>query len=318
MYIKETPMLTGYSKIYRLEHTELDGWRAEKIDHFFYQEKFDGSQFSFGIQDGDLLCRSKGQPLTLENTNKQFAASVEHVKEIQHLLEEGWVYRGEAFSGKKHNHINYGRKPNNHIVLFDVDKGKQSYVAYPELAEIAEKLEIEAAPIVHEGPMLNLEEMKNLLAKTPSMLGGDFGIEGVVIKTAPDKIAFDRGGKVLMGKIVRDDFKETMQPKNKNRKGKKSVADTAAYIGKSFATEARWEKAVQKLKDDGDYTRSPMDIGKLLKIVKDDVKEEEIDAIKQQLWLAFEADVLKGSTKGLPEWYKSSLPWRAEDESRDQ
>ena len=75
----------------------------------------------------------------------------------------------------------------------------------------------------------------------------------------------------------------------------------------SFCTEARWQKAVNHMKEDGRLTNSPKDIGTLFKEVHLDIIEEETDNIKEFLYNHFIKDIKRRATRGLPEWYKEQL-----------
>ena len=74
-----------------------------------------------------------------------------------------------------------------------------------------------------------------------------------------------------------------------------------------FKTEARWEKALIHLKEKGELENSVRDIGKLIKEVQKDIKEEESEYIKNHLYKIFIKDILQTAIRGLPEWYKNQL-----------
>ena len=75
----------------------------------------------------------------------------------------------------------------------------------------------------------------------------------------------------------------------------------------SFRTEARWEKAIQHLKEKGELENQPKDIGKLFKEVQEDIEGEERENVKEFLWQEFKGALLRKSTAGLPQWYKEKL-----------
>jgi hypothetical protein len=57
---------------------------------------------------------------------------------------------------------------------------------------------------------------------------------------------------------------------------------------------------------------SPRDIGKLLKMIQEDIVEEEKETIKDFLWKEFGQEVIRGSVVGFPEYYKMKLSERQE------
>ncbi len=75
----------------------------------------------------------------------------------------------------------------------------------------------------------------------------------------------------------------------------------------SFRSEARWQKAVQHLKEKGELENSPRDIGKLMTEIKKDILEEEEENIKNTLLKIFKEDIMRKAVRGFPEWYKKQL-----------
>ncbi len=71
------------------------------------EEKVDGSQFSFGIFNGEIKCRSKGAQLVIDAPEKMFIPAVNVVRELAPLLKDGWTYRGEFLGRPKHNTLCY-------------------------------------------------------------------------------------------------------------------------------------------------------------------------------------------------------------------
>jgi hypothetical protein len=65
--------ISSYSKVYNLGHRTIE----QLFDGIVVaQEKVDGSQFSFGLIDGELYCRSKGKRQMPEQPDKMFAGGV--------------------------------------------------------------------------------------------------------------------------------------------------------------------------------------------------------------------------------------------------
>ena len=108
----------------------------------------------------------------------------------------------------------------------------------------------------------------------------------------------------MSGKYVTEEFKEVH---NKNWKAENTGKGKLEVAISQYRSEARWNKAVQHLRDDGRLTESPRDIGELIKEVRKDISLEEKENIKDQLWSIFKNDFLGMATSGLPEWYKEKL-----------
>ena len=292
--------LHSYPSIYNIGHKAIVDLFTKPV---LVEEKVDGSQFTFGIIDGELCFRSKGAEIYLEAPEKMFAEGVEAVKQVKNKLVPDWHYRAEYFKKPKHNCLAYDRIPRNHLAIFDIDRdGLGDFVSYALKSEVAEELGFEVVPKLYQGTIETLEQFQALL-DTTSFLGGQ-KIEGVVIKP----LNYDLWGidkKVLMGKFVREEFREL------NHKNFKSAnprqGDILQIIGQQLRTEARWHKAVQHLKDSGQLESSPKDIGKLFKEVPVDLlKECELD-IRDQLFNWAWPSITRIATAGLAEWYKDYL-----------
>lgn len=298
--------IRSYSDIFELGHRALsDGLLSGPVA---VQEKVDGSQFSFGLLDegtGDdptwtLQCRSKGKQQEIGQPDSMFEAAVATVIALEPKLVPGWTYRGEYLQKPKHNSLTYSRIPAQHIILFDIDTGYQDYLTPAEVRHQADLLGLECVPTMYEGILESAEQVKAFLT-SESCLGG-CAPEGVVIK------AYGRYGadkKTLMGKYVTEQFKETH--KTEWRENNPTKLDVVDALVNELATEARWVKAVQHLRESGTLTGSPKDIGPLIREVVEDVKKEEADYIKERLFQWGWSHIGRRLTGGLPQWYKDRL-----------
>lgn len=295
--------LRSYAKILTLGHRALDPIADQRV---VVEEKVDGSQFSFGVRNGVLLMRSKNVAIHgMEGCPNLFAPTVRHVVDChaRGLLVEGWTYRGEALCAPRHNTLAYERVPAGHFVLFDVDLGLEDYADTYERERIASDLGVEGIAVLGMGPLSDITEARlNEYLKTTSMLGKAL-VEGVVVKPVECVIGVD--GKRLAGKFVSEAFKETHSKEWVPDRAQKQ--DVVASIGEAIATPARWMKSVHRLRDEGRLTESLQDIGPLIAAVQQDVVEESEDEIKAMLYAAYRKEVLRMSTRGLPEWYKREL-----------
>ena len=292
-------MLRSYPQIYALGHraiTEL------LLDPVVVQEKVDGSQFSFGLIDGVLHMRSKGAVVDPRSPDKLFAAAVNTVCNLQErgLLHEGWTYRAEVLAKPKHNTLSYARVPVGNLVLFDIVVGDEEYLSPLLVSEVAIQLGLEVVPTFFEGRVSDLVQLEAFLERE-SFLGG-VKIEGIAIKNY-SRFGVDK--KALMGKWVSEAFKEIhgadWQERNPNRTA------TIEKLVSELNTTARWEKAIQHIRDGGGLTETPADIGPLIREVVADIAKEEMERIKDVLFDYFWKDISRGVVRGLPEWYKEKL-----------
>lgn len=286
----------SYPKVYSLGHAAL----AELLlDDVIVEEKVDGSQFSFGVFGGQLRCRSKGQEIVLDAAEKQFAKAIETSRELAPILTDGWTYRGEYLQKARHNVQTHERVPAKNVILFDIQPGHETYLSYAEKKAEAARIGLEVVPILYVGRLEQavLLDMLNLT----SVLGG-CKIEGVVVKNYK---RFGPDGKALMGKHVSEAFKEIH---GKLWRADNPVSgDIVEQLVMRFKTEARWQKAVRHLRDDGKLTDSPADIGSLIKEVQADVLKECSQEIRDMLFAWAWPKVARAITGGVPQWYKQQL-----------
>ena len=290
----------SYPSIFALGHRAL----AELLlDSVIVEEKIDGSQFSFALLDHDdgervLHCRSKGAQLNLVAPEKMFVRAVDVVKELP--LHLGWTYRSEYLQKPKHNALAYDRIPAKHLMVFDINTGHEEYMPYAEKAMECARLGLEIVPLVYEGVLDTFANFRSMIDRV-SALGGQ-KVEGVVVKNynrfGPDK-------KVLMGKFVGEAFKEVHAAEWKAENPSKT--DIVDKLIDTLRTPARWNKAVQHLREAGKIEDSPRDIGHLIKEVQSDIEKECMELIASKLAEWALPQIRRGVVRGLPEFYKESL-----------
>jgi hypothetical protein len=294
----------SYPSIFNLGHKAVrDILSGEFIQ---IEEKIDGSQFSFGRYGPELRCRSKNAQINVGAPDKMFTKAVDYVQSIFQFLPDGMCFSGEYLMKPKHNTLCYSRVPQNHIIIFDVRDGDESYWSEMERTVIARQLGFETIPVLHRGPIADIESVQALLQRE-SILGGP-NVEGIVVK---DYTRFGQDKKVLMAKYVSEAFKEVHG--TEWRKANPTSGDIIHDLIESYRVEARWNKAVQRLRDLGVLTETPADIGPLMKAVVEDVYKEEEDAIRDVLFKKAWKHIGRGITGGLPEWYKLRLAAQAFD-----
>lgn len=274
-------------------------------------EKVDGSQFGFGKENGKLFCRSKGKEQDLDNPDMMFELGVEYVKRIADKIPDNHTFYGEYLKKPKHNTLAYDRTPKNYIALYGVlNNETKEFYSTEKIKEWADILGVDSVPVLHVGdssPAEVLEMVKNKV----SYLGGQ-NIEGVVVKAYKPWLFLNQIPLTVMsGKYVTEEFKEVHI---KNWKAENTGKGKLEVAVSQYRSEARWNKAVQHLRDDGRLTDSPRDIGELIKEVRKDIALEEKENIKDQLWSIFKNDFLGHATSGLPQWYKEKLVMGDSDE----
>jgi len=290
---------SNYPSIFNLGHKAIEELFNESV---LIEEKIDGSQFSFGVIDGVLRCKSKGKELIVDEPEKMFQLAVNTVKRLHtvEMLKEGWTYRGEYLQKPKHNTLCYDRVPKLNIILFDVNTGHESYLSYEEKAAEAFRLGLEVVPMLYEGMVTSIDQLKEFLERQ-SILGATT-IEGMVIK---NYARFGEDKKALMGKWVRDEFKELHKINWKT--DNPGMGDVVQNLVKELRSDARWQKAIQHMQESGELTNTPKDIGGLMREVKADVKKECTQHIKDAMFKWAWPQIERGIVGGFPDWYKTKL-----------
>jgi hypothetical protein len=296
-------MIPTYCKIWQLGHREA---RRVFDGNIEVTEKVDGSQFGFGkLLSGELVARSKGKQLFFDAPEELFKEGLESVQRMEHLISPGWSFYAEYLKKPKHNVLAYDRIPKNHLALFAAFEDDNPIMDYTTLEDVATMLDIDVVPKLYSGPgdafkADTLQEL-NIFLGIESFLRGE-KIEGIVIKNYHETVLV--GGQyfpLLAAKFVSDGFKErhnSQTPKGKN--------NFQAYC-ESFRTEARWLKAIQHLRDNGELKKDLPDIGPLMNEIRRDIKEEHIDEIKAFLYQNFKQEIMRKAVAGFPEWYKKRL-----------
>ena len=240
-----------------------------------------------------------------------FKKAVETASNLAGKLKLGWTYRAEYLIKPKHNTLVYDRVPKDHLIVFDIATGLETYMRYADKADECDRLGLEVVPQIYCGWIKSVEEFRAML-DTMSVLGGQ-KIEGVVVKNYN---RFGQDKKILLGKFVSEAFKETHSKEWKASNPTQN--DVIEHLASTLKTDARWHKAVHHLRERGILENSPHDIGLLMREVPLDIEKEEIDYIKDKLYEWAWPHLRRRVTGGLPEWYKEQLLQRQfeiEDES---
>jgi len=290
----------SYSSIYNLGHAALADLLKGPV---YVEEKVDGSQFSFGVdEEGTLRIRSKGCEMIVAAPEKMFSLAVDTVKRLKPLLHPGWTYRAEYLRAPRHNTLIYNRIPKDHLIIFDVEIGECAFLEYPAKWAEASRLGLEVVPLLWGGEINTVEEFRDFLA-IDSVLGGQ-KVEGVVVKPIGYGL-FGKDKKVLMGKFVSEAFKETHA--HVWRQENPTAGDIVVALGAAYGTQARWQKAIQHLAEQGLISDAPQDIGPLIKEIPADVRRECEEEIKEKLFAFAWPHIARMVTRGFPEFYKERL-----------
>lgn len=314
-------MVPKYTKVLNLGNS---GTERALVGEVVIQEKVDGSQFRFGLnEDNELMMGSKSVNWEYGIWDKMFNEGCESIKGVESHIKNNFpkdtYFFCEYLQKPKHNVLKYERVPSRHLILFDVLLNGKWTTDRKELEEYAALLGLDVVPELYRGVVemkrvgagekfdrtkgwTGTDFLKNMIHQTMSILGG-VTIEGVVMKNYNEWIHV--GGMVfpVFTKYVREEYREQHDKTWKSKSPKTSLNE---YF-QSFANENRWMKAVQHLKEGGTWTNSVKDIGPLVKEIQADIKVEEIEEIKAYLYKHFIEDIMRTSIRGFVDWYKEFL-----------
>lgn len=284
--------IKGYGKVRHFGYREVQDIFTSKVE---VQEKIDGSQFSFGMFDGVVHCRSKNNARDLSTEGGLFGPSIQAVQKL--ALPEGFLFRAEAICREKHNKLAYERVPKCNVVVYDVYRGEDRLG--PDARDaLCHKIGLEPVQVHFVGEV-SREGAGEFIGR-PSQLGGIQ--EGVVIKSYSLK---DPDGVLLKAKIVGAEFQEmTGQVKLRKRATPDAVVTA---LTERYRTNARWDKAIQHLTEDGKLVGAPKDIGPLCAEIHRDFDEECQEEVKQYLYDHFGKQMKKNLLFGFAQYYNRRL-----------
>lgn len=275
-----------YGKVHRLGSKEHGGF--DESQPVVVQEKVDGSQFAFHLTaDGGVACYSRTREI--EGHDPMFAMACATAKASAQHLTIGHLYVGEALSGRRQNVLMYDRAPRGGLVLFEVQDEAAKSVVF-DCRDLADRIGCDAVAIIYEGAMPSKDELRAMATGHSATLGGQR--EGIVVKQA---------NPYSRCKIVADNFAEV-----KIIKAEKAESPVAG-IGQAFAQPARFEKALQHLKEQGKIKGDNSDIRLLIDEVRRDMFDEEKAAISDALFSVFAKDVARAAVAPVAKWYMNRL-----------
>ena len=241
------------------------------------QEKLDGSNASFTVDNGELQCFSRRKKLNEKETLNGFYGWVhENIQEDVFDFLEDYIIFGEWLVKHK---IQYKEECYKEFYVFDVyDKEEEAYLSLKNMHRIASYLELKtvktlliAEPSYHLN-ILTPQDIQDLVGKSDMTVKPNTG-EGIVIKYLDGKSEHED-----YYKIVSNEFKEFNRQKMKTEiKNNDSVADYAM-------TRARMEKMIFRAIEEGRLSEDNIELENFGPIMKevgqdfvDDIMEEEKD-----------------------------------------
>ena len=269
-----------YTDVTRLGHKSTAGV-LNKGDNIVIQEKLDGANAAFSIENGELYTFSRNTKLSPENTLGGFYNFVlDTFDKWKDFLDEDHIYFGEWLNPHKVKYEGYEKQ----FFLFDIySKSEGRYLDFKFVEREAERLDLNLIPVFYEGVYESFEQLEQYIGKTK--LNGKLGDkelgEGIVVKNVDYR---DRFGNQLFVKLVVDEFREVQ--KQKKAKNPTEFMNTKEYIlAESVATKARVEKIIYKLRDEN--------------IIGDEIEKKDFGLIFKECNIRTWEDVLKEESESI-------------------
>lgn len=281
-----------YSEIPNLYRPEAQS--IFNLENVIATEKLHGTNFSFGLVDGEPRINSRNNKIWGEIKKKEFYNQQfdgyrivnEFKKQIgmqifdfmrSRNLNNLLIY-GEFYGNGIQKKINYG--PNKYFSFFDAyDLIEDKWLNHNDFINICHLLELNSVPELYCGPpkLSIFEEILNkdsTQAKLNGVKDSPNIQEGIVIKGLYSET--NKFDERIIAKYKTEKFSEK-NPKTSNKpskeiKGKKEQVEFAEKIASGYVTEARLENCLEKMRG----MNKPLTI----KITKDVVKYMQDDVLK--------------------------------------
>ena len=267
-----------FPDIARLGHDDNKEILTHDDDTLVIEEKVDGGNGSFWLEEDGVHLGSRNRDLTIENDSKIFARQQIQLRELLQDLESkgiklnaDYIYYIEWMA--KHT-ISYTNAP--FLIGLDIrlkhannEEGLGMFIGRDSKEQEFKRLNIECVPCIWRGTTKELK-LLNIRELIPKSKYYDGFAEGIVIKNYCRKST--QGNHQLYAKLVRDEFKEDNKAVFGNVKNPHS--DTLKIV-EEFCTDARIRKAVLKFVNE---FNDKLDLRLMAKVpsyvIKDILKEE--------------------------------------------
>ena len=284
----------------RIEDTELrknnvSGFRVG--EHIQITTKVDGSNASICYEDGNLVACSRNRVLDYDNNLNGFFQYVEGLDNVLDWFKNGheslvifgeWNLCGNKIKDYKPE---FSRKC---WIVYDIyDAEKKCYLPQTFVKRVCDELNLTYIHVLYDGAFISWDHVKQFLVND-----GYYGEteEGIVIKSQ-DRLETNDERVPFYVKFVNDAFKESMSHRREKSPEETVDAEKCQQIVNDIVTRRRVEKALEKLRDDGEIPAeiTPKDMGIIAKVLPKFVYN---DCVKEEKELVTEAGALFGKMCG--------------------
>lgn len=269
-----------YMDVVRLGHRSTEGV-LNPGDKIAIQEKIDGANASFKVENGVIRAFSRKSECGVNNTLRGFYQWTQTLNPDDLL--EGITYFGEYLVKHK---INYPEQAMHKFYLYDLyNEQNDKYLHFNNVKSEASRLGLNLIPLFYEGEYQSFEHLMEFVGKT--QLGGEAG-EGIVVKNVDFT---NKYGNQLFVKLVSEDFRE-VQKQKAPKDPHKAETPEGEFVNMCL-TKARVDKLLHKLVDEG--------------ILEERFGIEDMRIILRNLGSRIFEDILKEEKDSLPENYEENV-----------
>jgi hypothetical protein len=261
-----------------IKYCDIERLGSEENEHIFncptdeiiIEEKIDGGNGSYDINDGLIHMYSRNRDITSDE--KTFKKEREFLNKLleNKTLNPDYVYYGEW--GMKHT-ISYENLPG--FIGYDIRVKKRMdstepglFLSYDGMKKEFDRLGIPTVPLLWRGPVKDLikKDINEFITKSNF---ANTLMEGVVLKNYN---RLNVWGRQIFAKVVREEFKE----QNKATFGSiKQTPTDSLKIVEEFCTSARIDKKINELINQENKILSRELMKELpMRVIKDIFKEE--------------------------------------------
>lgn len=280
-----------YPKLKPPGYDASEGLMRDRNDVIYIVEKIDGANFRFELnEDNRLLFGSRnvvfsknGDPLPIEETNKQFRHSQEYVRENvdKDRIEEVISERGRLtfFGESMHKHsVDYrweGKTPDSdpNFIGFDIyNNDKKKFLDFEEILEIFDYIGLETVPIIDKTTVEDLDIGKIEIPKSKYREVNEDAESEFDRKGLAEGIVIINNSTKVRAKIVHENISEYSSPSKVSNYDNKNINK---FVNR-LVTDKRIEKNIEKLLNEKHYKEVSMKMMEELpgRVVEDALSEE--------------------------------------------
>lgn len=268
-------------------HLERINKVEEMLDNVvILQPKLDGTCAEVYARNGEVYCGSRSRELKEGKDNANFRNYILNSTDVEIaalrgfvLTHENYIVYGEWIGGIKDFSNKFVGSFKNYkeggffvFDVFDIERG--DYLDYTEWEPMLSRFYHRIVPVIATLHCPTVDDVVEYIDQCTYNVIDDNPGEGIVIKAQPT--ARDKFGNVMIGKLVRDEFKRSKSKPKKQYNPSETIAEfVETFVTESFMDKCR-NKVLLACGDDEFDTSNKKHVGMFISLVVNDVINEEM------------------------------------------